>query len=222
MRSEFIHHRRTSGAQLCPHLAVPNSNAADHFRRRVQPISPFKHKHTGTYTLELGSPRNVCRLVSLRRAAHLLPEDWRVVYDGFRDQLEISSASKDLVFLLPGSEAEGRARLGNPASLSAMKGALVEVVRAFLYHERYRKLHQTLTTMYPLVVALPSLYSAPTHILPALVSALLYSNGMAASEPLQQPFYGACARNGCWMDGWMDGRACDNLLTTHKRKQWSW
>lgn len=144
---------------------------------------------TGCYTLELGSPRNVCRLVSLRRTPHLLSEDWRVVFNGFRDQLQISSASKDFVFLFPGSEAEGHAQLGNPASLAAMQAVLVEVVRAFLYHEQYRKLHQTLTIMYPLVVALPSLYPAPAQFLPALVSALLYSNGMAASGPLQQPFY---------------------------------
>lgn len=131
----------------------------------------------------------MCRLVPLRRTPHLHPEDWRLVFDGFRDQLEISSASKDFVFLFPGTEAEGRAQLGNPASLAATQAVLVEVVRVFLYHERYRKLHQTLTIMYPLVVALPSLYPAPAQFLPALVSALLYSNGMAATGALQQPFY---------------------------------
>ena len=152
-----------------------------------QPNQPLHRP--GRYTLELGAPRNVCRLVPLRRTPHLHPEDWRLVFDGFRDQLEISSASKDFVFLFPGTEAEGRAQLGNPASLAATQAVLVEVVRVFLYHERYRKLHQTLTIMYPLVVALPSLYPAPAQFLPALVSALLYSNGMAATGALQQPFY---------------------------------
>ena len=71
----------------------------------------------------------------------------------------------------------------------AAQNIIIHVVGAVLYHERYRKLHQSLTLMYPLVIALPNTLPAPHQYLPAVIGALLYANGLASTDALRQPFY---------------------------------
>jgi hypothetical protein len=139
--------------------------------------------------LELGEPRHVCRLVPLRRQFYLNTEEWRLVYEGYRDQVEISLASKDIVFLHPAPQEEGHNFFGTPRLMSSIQTIAIHAVHDFLYHDRFSKLHSSLALLYPLVVALPSLFPPPERYTVSLINALMYSNGLASSEALQQPYY---------------------------------
>jgi len=149
-------------------------------------MPPPRSHATGHYTLEWEGPRHVCRLIPLRRVLQTGLGDWAIRYDGYCSSVTVEATAQEFLFLCMDAEAEGREQLGNAERLAELGRAISQAVHTLLYDKDFDYLRQSLTIMYPVLVALPGISPTAPYYLPAVASALLFANGMLSTEHSQQ------------------------------------
>lgn len=113
-------------------------------------------------------------------------EQWSFVFEGFQAHLELPPSSQEFIFLYDASDAE--ASLFS-SSLDSTRAMLTSAVLFYLHDPSLNKLHQGLVTTYPLLVSLPQMWVSEREVRAAIFSAVLYTNGLGATEALRESFY---------------------------------